>query len=477
MFGNEINLRKEFPKNVIEQAQNAKRIRTYSYISRRSDLRGKTVFSFTENYSSPAEHAFSLYPSGCGWQLGVHIADVCEYVPEGSPIDIEARNRRASIFNGFESTEMLPDQLCKDLCDLSGKDDKLTISVFLDISPKGELKNISFEESVIANNENCIYSEIDELRLASDTSAVLSLRNKYADYIEAIDDMYSLAAIFCSKRLERKGLDCANVTRVYERDETGKITSYKMVTEADCRAMVREIGYFVSEAIGEYMHKRKLPCIYNGRSSVPKGTLDYLSDLVGLKTKEKDSAKRAAMVAEAAKGTEYYSFVCNALASSLPAGEFSVKPINNAFCGTDRIVSLFTPASKYTNLLMQRILKHIIAAKGETTNLNLNRMKKLVASAAEEANKAEAYIRETQMRFRIESALEYIENSGLEFQKGFPLFVEENGAVPVVLECGLMSIVPSEYAKGFEFEPAKVHDFQVIALGTLDELTILKPVI
>jgi len=45
------------------------------------------------------------------------------------------------------------------------------------------------------------------------------------------------------------------------------------------------------------------------------------------------------------------------------------------------------------------------------------------------------------------------------------------------LECGLMSIVPSEYAKGFEFEPAKVHDFQVIALGTLDELTILKPVI
>ena len=104
---NRIETFEAFPKNVIEQANAASRIRTASQLSRRLDLRSKTIFTFGEKPDSPSSCAFSVYPNGIGWQLGIHVADVSEYVPEGSPIDVEARRRLAAVSNGFVKTEML----------------------------------------------------------------------------------------------------------------------------------------------------------------------------------------------------------------------------------------------------------------------------------------------------------------------------------------------------------------------------------
>ena len=86
----------EFPKAVLDQATAAARIRPASFLANRLDLRGKTIFAFAETVNSPAECAYSLYRKDFGWQLGIHVADVCEYVCEGSPLDTEARKRRAT---------------------------------------------------------------------------------------------------------------------------------------------------------------------------------------------------------------------------------------------------------------------------------------------------------------------------------------------------------------------------------------------
>ncbi len=466
-----------FPKAAIEQANAAKRIRTASMFSRRLDLRGKTVFTFGDDASSTPEHAFSIYKNDNGWQLGVHVADVCEYVCENSPLDLEARRRRATINNGFVKSDMLPDAISKELCALKIDNDRPCVSVLLDINNKGELVSANFEESVVRVSAHCVFSEMDQFAITHDTSAVMALRDKYIPLLETLTEMYELAAILCSKRRERGGLDCTVFRRVYERDDNGKIISFRRESEPDSRAMIREIGYFASVAIGEYMYEHKLPCIFIGNESVPEATLNYIEELLHIDNSDKSADERAAKIADLAKGSQYYGFICEALHQSLPCAEYSDSPRVNTLCVSDKVVSFVKPVSRYSSLLTQRILKTNIAAGNNPKNLNINKYRRMVADAAKEANNAEKFVYETEKRFYNIAALEYLEHGNITVLSGFPLYREESGNVLVLLECGISAVIPSSEAENYSFGAAKEAQFEIIALGTECEPTIVKPII
>ncbi len=452
----------EFPKRVLEQAAAAQRIRPSAQAATRLDLRSKTAITFAESAGSPAECAYSLYKQGNGWQLGIHIADVSEYVCENSPLDEEARKRRGTVRNsGNYDREMLPAEIVK-ICALSAGVDRLAVSVILDLDENCKVINSICEKSVIRVATTCIYSEIDQFQLASDSSSVMLLRQKYAPFQSIIDNMYELAAMFCAERSQRGGLNCTYFRRVYKKDELGKITTFSRVAEPDSRAMLREIGYFAAIAVGETMKKRDLPCIFNGRGAVDIATLDYLSLLVNADKTIKDPAKRAADIADLAKGTPYYDFVCDILAEHVPCADFSVTPIDNSFCGTNTVVSFFNPLSRYTDLLVQRMAKTVIGAK-RPQDLNLNRISKLLAEVCREATQAERFIHATRKEYLNDCAVEFIKNNQNDVFAGFPVHTNEDGSILVVMNCGCFATVPAEKGKGYEYSPAECANFKVIS--------------
>lgn len=465
----------QFPKSVLDQANAASRMRVSSYLDYRLDLRGKTILSFAEMPNGNSECAYSLYRTATGWQLGVHVADVCEYVCENSPMDIEAKERKATVQKGFSRVNMLPDKITEELCNLGSYGDKLAISCIFDIDSNGVVTNTQFEESVIRIVDTCIYSEIDEL-LFNETSSVALLRSKYTPYIDILTNMYELAASFCVARRERGGLDCTYFRKIYDRDKNGEIIGFKRISEPDSRAMLREIGYFVAEAVGKYMHDHKLPCVFNGRESVDENTLDYLSDLVGLAAKATSLAKRTAEIADLAKGTSYYGFVCDALAMNVPRACFSIEPINNAFCGRDTVVSFFNPVSRYTDLIIQRILKTAIKAKAPR-NLNLNKEKKVITAAVQDANSIEEYIYNTRNQFTTACALSYIKNNIEKEFVGFPVHTNDNGDVLALMECGVSAVIPYEFAKNYSYSPAQPQNFRIYVLGDQEQLTQIQPIV
>ncbi len=464
-----------FPKTVTEQAAVASKIKPASYLPRRLDLRGKTVLSFGDTPNGFSECALSLYRTSSGWQLGVHVADVAEYVCEGSPLDKEARRRRASVHNGFVNVDMLPESVARDMCNLAPSGDKLALSVLLDIDTKGELVSVKFEESVIRVAVRCIYGEIDQYGLAQEASSVLTLRDKYQPYIGILADMYELAAIFCNKRLEKGAIDCPVFRRSFERDSEGKPVSFCLEAEPDARAMVREIGYFAAEAIGNYMHENGLPCIFIGQETLDTTAIDYLCKLLNIEMPECDENKITSEIIRNAKGSPYYDFVCEALALGMPCAEFSTSPIYNVHCASDKVVSFVRPATRYADLLTQRAIKTSIAASGSPKNINLNRQRAVITAAADEANNAERFVYNTHRKFYNLTAREYLENSGKSTFEGFPLVRDESGAIPVLLHCGAKAVIPSEYAAA-PFLAGRTAEFEIIALGTEEEPSIVKPI-
>lgn len=464
-----------FPKAVTEQAAVAAKIKPSAYLPKRLDLRGKTILSFGDSVNGFSECALSLYKTAQGWQLGVHVADVAEYVCEGSPLDTEARRRRASVHNGFATANMLPESVTRDMCNLAPQGDKLALSVLLDIDTKGQLISVKFEESVIQVAARCIYRELDEYGLAQDASSVMMLRDKYLPYTGILADMYELAAMFCNKRLEKGALDCPVFVRNFKRNEEGKAISFSLISEPDSRAMVREIGYFAAEAIGNYMYKNQLPCIFVGQETLDCTAISYLRKLLGIEALDCDDNTITSEIISRAKGSPYYDFVCDALSLGMPCPQFSTSPIYNAHCASDKVVSFVRPATRYADLLTQRAIKTTIAASGSAKNININRQRAIINAAAEEANNAEKFVYSSRRRFYNLTAREYLENCGEHVFNGFPLLRDESGAIPVLLCCGAQAIIPSEYAN-ITFEAGKIAEFEIIAIGTEEEPTIVKPI-
>lgn len=465
-----------FSKNAAEQAAVASKIKISSYLSRRLDLRGKTILAFASSEGEkPSQAAISVYKTENGWQLGIHVADVAEYVCEGSPLDIEARARHASLRNEYSESDMLPEGLAYGICSLRAGADRLALSVLLDIDSKGALISAAFEESVIRVSEKCIYEEIDQYGLASDTSSVFALRDKYMPYTSILADMYELAAVLYTSRLERGALDCTVYRRKFERDENGKPISFSLRAEPDSHAMVRELGYYAATAVGSYMYSHGLPCIFIGQGSIDDYAEKYLCEILGMDNGCACHFKTSEIIKNA-KGSPYYDFVSEALFQGLPCAEYSTQPIYNLHCASDKVVAFLHPVSRYTDLLAHRAIKASIAASGNPSNLNLNRHRATAEAAADEANNAEKYIYDAKIRYRKLSALEFIAENADSVFEGFPLLRDESGAIPVLLTCGAKALITSESAKDYRFTAGTVASFKIVAFGTENEAVIVEPI-
>ncbi len=463
---------KEFPKSVIEQSIVASRIRTSNYMSRRLDLRSKTIFTFGETPDSAPEYAFSIVKKGNGWQLGVHVADVSEFVPEGSPIDLEAKNRLAAVENEFFFLKMLPEKLTELVALTVGKD-KLALSALLDINPDGTVTSITCEESIIRVGTLCVYDEVNQLGLVSDASSVFALRDKYAPVVSQIEDFYTIAALCYGNRIANGGLDLTSFRTVYERNSDGKIVDICRKHDPDIRAVVREMNYFAAENLGKMIFEKKIPSIYLSQDAPSEEMLAFLESILKIEKTSDDASVRTHNIIENAKATSFYDFVCNSVISDMPPREFSDKPVLNAFTATDKVASCMHPITRYSDILTQRAFKTAISAKYDPKNINLKKQQNIMSESVEKANEAVKFMFDEEKCFKTLASLEYLENSGKDIFTGFPIMKTESGSVIIILEYGIEAQMPSEYAKNFDFDPAMPYLFKIVAIGTESEPTVV----
>ena len=248
-----------FPREALLQSREAQRLRISSLLSRREDLRGRVV-AFSEDDTLPADTAFSAkrLPHG-GWRLGVHVTDANEFLPVGSPLELAAGERLAAVPGG---AEMLPPGFVREVLALATGAQRPAVSVILDIDPSGSVQSVTFCESVIRVACNCLFAELDSLSTTADPSAVMPLREKYAAVYGTVVEMYELAGVLFNLRREAGGLDHTRLGREF------KDGVYSRSYEADSRAMLREIYYFVSAAVGRLMSERGLPCLFTAQDTL-----------------------------------------------------------------------------------------------------------------------------------------------------------------------------------------------------------------
>ena len=167
-------LRETFPSRANAEAKAVSREGIHSRdLEGRRDLRNKTIITIDGADSKDFDDAVSveMLPGG-NYLLGVHIADVSHYVAEDGYLDREALKRGNSVYLIDQVIPMLPKSLSNGICSLNPDEDRLTLSVDMEVTPQGEVVSHDIYESVIHSKERMVYSEVSDMLEKKDDSLV-----------------------------------------------------------------------------------------------------------------------------------------------------------------------------------------------------------------------------------------------------------------------------------------------------------------
>ena len=153
----------EFPEKVISQANRVPDHIIPADIEGRQDLRDWKMVTIDGPYAKDLDDAVSLVKTETGYTLGVHIADVSNYVQENSALDREALKRGTSVYLADRVIPMLPERLSNGICSLNAGQDRLCLSVIMDMSTEGAVLKHRIVESVIRVDERMSYPDVQRI--------------------------------------------------------------------------------------------------------------------------------------------------------------------------------------------------------------------------------------------------------------------------------------------------------------------------
>ncbi len=249
----EFNLPFRFPPAVEEEARHYAHPPTPEEIARRRDLRHVVTFTIDPEDAKDFDDALSIerLPNG-NLLLGVHIADVSFYVPEGSLIDREAFQRGTSVYLVDRVVPMLPEVLSNDICSLRPDHDRLTYSVLMEFTPEGHLRRYELCESVICSRRRFTYEEVQHI-----------IETGTGDYAESILLLHHLAQTLRQRRFREGGIDFDTIELRFRLDDSGFPIDVLPKTRTDATSLVEECMLAANRTVSRFVRERsqqwKLP--------------------------------------------------------------------------------------------------------------------------------------------------------------------------------------------------------------------------
>lgn len=251
------HIKVEFPKAVEEEAvQTADR--PFSGDGR-LDLRDQIIFTIDAASSKDLDDAVSVAETSDGFTLGVHIADVSNYVHAASGLDKEAFERGTSIYYADRVVPMLPKGLSNGICSLNPQEDRLTFSVFMDLSRDGRLLSYRLCKSIIRSRVKGVYSEINSIFSGEATD---SLMKKYAEVLPSLKIMRGLAKILHKARGTRGAFDFETSESALIIDSSGVISDIKKRERGESEKLIEEFMLCANEAVATFAQEHRLPFVF-----------------------------------------------------------------------------------------------------------------------------------------------------------------------------------------------------------------------
>lgn len=353
----------EFPEEVLKEAESTPDAVSESELSDRLDLRSRLIFTIDGDDARDFDDAVSIdILENKNYRLGVHIADVSHYVTPGSALDCEAFSRGTSVYLPDRVIPMLPKKLSNGICSLNPHVDRLTLSVFMEITPDGRIKSHKLAKSVIRSRERMTYNDVAALLSEPSTE----LLKKYEYLIPTLHEMEKLAAALRKRRMERGSIDFDFSEAHIVTDDSGYPQDIVPVERKVSHKIIEEFMLAANETIAEYAFRAEIPFVFRVHEPPTFESMKEFQLFVssfGLGIKESFSPdkpihpKALQQLLSAASGRPEEHMISVYALRSLMKAEY--RPENSGHFGlAAKYYCHFTsPIRRYPDLAIHRILK------------------------------------------------------------------------------------------------------------------------
>jgi ribonuclease R len=242
----------------------------------RSDFRSWTTVTVDPETARDHDDAISLerLPGG-RWRLGVHIADVAHYVPEGSALDQEAYLRGTSVYFPDRVVPMLPHELSSGICSLVEGRDRLTQSVVLELDADGRVSRSEFHDGVIRSAARMTYQQVQAI-----VDGDAELRRRFAPLLTLFLDMDELARRMRSRRYERGSLDLDLPEPKLVLGPDGEMTGIVAAERLDSMRAIEEFMLAANEAVAERLSQAGMPALYRVHETPDPERVEEFAELL-----------------------------------------------------------------------------------------------------------------------------------------------------------------------------------------------------
>lgn len=347
-----------YPKNVEDAAEKLSAEITEADYAEREDFRDVFTCTIDPHDAKDFDDALSLrrLPDGL-YEVGVHIADVSHYVPEGSVIDKEARQRATSVYLVDRTIPMLPERLCNFICSLRPNEEKLAYSVIFNLDSEANIKKWRLVHTVIKSDRRFTYEEAQE-----------RIENNAGDYAGEINTLWMLARQLREQRMKNGAINFQREEMRFDIDEKGVPVRCYFKVSKEANKLIEEFMLLanrtVAESVGKVAKGAKAKTLPYRIHDLPDPTkLETLRDFIvkfGYKLKTTGTksavAKSLNNLLGQAEGKKEQKLIETVALRAMMKAKYSVYNIGHYGLAFDYYTHFTSPIRRYPDTMVHRLL-------------------------------------------------------------------------------------------------------------------------
>jgi len=355
-----LDVRAEFPEDVIREAQAIPEIIPAAEIARRLDLRHKMIYTIDPVDANDFDDAIHLEELEDGtFELGVHVADVSAYVRPGTPLDDEAFARGTSVYLVDRVIPMLPEKLSNLVCSLRPNEEKLAYSCIMNVTPQGKVNRYEIRETVILSKHRLTYEEAQALIDAT------ASKHPMAEHVQRAA---KLARVLTKKRMREGSVDFDLPEVRVRLNEKGEAVDIIRKERTEATRLIEEFMLLANRTVASAIGKRRNPppFVYRVHDKPDAEKIFNLAQYVAAFGYELPlvagnvQSKTLNTFLQRIQGRPEEPVIEEAALRAMAKAKYSTNNIGHYGLGFTYYTHFTSPIRRYPDLMAHRLLKHYL---------------------------------------------------------------------------------------------------------------------
>lgn len=415
----EYDLPYEFPEPVIKEAKkvsgnlNFGNKNDLEHVLNRRDLRSEEIFTIDGEDAKDLDDAVNVKKLKNGdYVLGVHIADVSNYVKSGSFLDKEAILRGTSIYMLDRVIPMLPVELSNGICSLNAGEDRFAISCVMEIDGAGKVISADIFKSIINVKERMSYTDVQKILDKSDETVL----KRYEKYVEHFKLMGELAKILKSRRNKDGSLNLNIPETKVVLDKNGYAIDIKKYELYFANEIIEQFMLTANETVAEKFFWLDAPFIYRVHEAPDMEKVTELNKFLfnlGYRvkcTKDEVHPTAFAKVLEEVKGKPEERVISNLILRTLKVARYESQNKGHFGIASKFYCHFTSPIRRYPDLFIHRIITKYIESGYNLSESQIEKYNAQATKYAETSSERERIAQKVERESVDIKMAEYMEN-------------------------------------------------------------------